>query len=137
MTAAPNILQMIQASFDAMKVENDNLRAEVASLREQLITAGEEPAAPIPLAWGLTTTEARVLEPLLRREAVARDTLMNLMYGHCADPPAEKIIDVWMCKIRKKIAPLGATIQSKWGFGYYIPKDERLMLKRMAEETRA
>jgi DNA-binding response OmpR family regulator len=136
MTVLPNVGQMVQASFDAMKIENDNLRAEIASLREQLKASGAEPHPPIPVSWGLTRTEARLLEPLMRRECVGRESMMDFLYGHCAMPPGDKIIDVFVCKIRKKLAPLGASIASRWGFGYYIPPDERAMLKRLAEEAR-
>lgn len=38
------------------------------------------------------------------------------------EEPAAKIIDVWVCKIRKKIKPLGIEIQTLWGRGWrFVP----------------
>ena len=36
------------------------------------------------------------------------------------DLPEIKIIDVYICKLRKKIKPLGLNIETSWGRGYYL-----------------
>jgi hypothetical protein len=70
----------------------------------------------------LTATEWRLLEILWRRrrgDAVTRDSLMTLLYGdRLDDPPEDKIIDVWICRLRAKLDPTPYAIRTHWGDGY-------------------
>ncbi len=70
----------------------------------------------------LTVKEYNILETLaLRRGAViSKDTLLNQLYGG-VDEPEPKIIDVFVCKLRKKLAAAtggGHYIRTVWGIGY-------------------
>ncbi|MES0218021.1 response regulator transcription factor [Mesorhizobium sp. C280B] len=75
----------------------------------------------------LTQTEASVLELLTLRQGsiVSKEMVMNFLYSG-RDEPQIKIIDVLVCKIRRKLhAPLGGIdiIQTEWGRGYqFIPE---------------
>jgi two-component system cell cycle response regulator CtrA len=80
----------------------------------------------------LTSKEYQMLEVLsLRRGAtLSKDTLLNHLYGGM-DEPDQKIIDVFICKLRKKLstATNGAEyIKTVWGRGYQLidPASERL-----------
>lgn len=58
---------------------------------------------------------------------VSREQLMSDAYWlrHDVDEPDIKIIDVFICKIRKKLEPLGVSIDTVWGRGYRIlPRKE-------------
>lgn len=72
---------------------------------------------PVPL----TAREFAVLELLMLRKGIAlgKETFLNHLYGG-VDEPEIKIIDVFICKIRKKLAAAGADgiIQTVWGRGY-------------------
>ncbi len=72
----------------------------------------------------LTNKEYQVLELLVLRKGkiVAKRTLLDHLYGGM-DEPDIKIIDVFVCKIRKKLAPAGggeSYIETHWGRGYVL-----------------
>ena len=67
---------------------------------------------------GSTPKEAAILHYLLQREGqpVSKEALYEAVCGPLSDVEI-KIIDVWVCKVRKKL-PEGADIKTHWGFGY-------------------
>ncbi len=71
----------------------------------------------------LTGKEYAILELLvLRRGSVlTKDAFLNHLYGGMDEPEA-KIIDVFVCKLRKKLAHCGADslITTVWGRGYML-----------------
>lgn len=46
--------------------------------------------------------------------------LDHLYFDRPDDPPEQKIIDVYICKLRTALAPFGVTIETVWGLGYRI-----------------
>ena len=81
----------------------------------------------------LTGKEYAILELLvLRRGTVlTKDAFLNHLYGGMDEPEA-KIIDVFVCKLRKKLTVGGAEnlITTVWGRGYMLRENAR-------EQTRA
>lgn len=74
------------------------------------------------LALSLTGREFQFLELLALRKGatVTKEAFLNHVYGGM-DEPEPKIIDVYICRIRKKIEELigpGAYIETVWGRGY-------------------
>jgi two-component system cell cycle response regulator CtrA len=71
----------------------------------------------------LTGKEYAILELLVLRKGVVltKDAFLNHLYGGM-DEPEMKIIDVFICKLRKKLAQAGAEslIGTVWGRGYMI-----------------
>jgi two-component system cell cycle response regulator CtrA len=73
----------------------------------------------------LTSKEYRILELLSLRKgtALTKEMLLNHLYGGM-DEPGQKIIDVFMCKLRKKIANASVSghdyIETIWGRGYAL-----------------
>ena len=70
----------------------------------------------------LTAKEFRIIEFLaLRKGAVlSKDAFLNHLYGGI-DEPEPKIIDVFMCKLRRKLAGAsGVVIDTIWGQGYIL-----------------
>jgi len=72
----------------------------------------------------LTAKEFRIIEFLaLRKGAVlSKDAFLTHLYGGI-DEPEPKIIDVFMCKLRRKLADAGArgvVIDTVWGQGYIL-----------------
>jgi len=49
-----------------------------------------------------------------------KEQLLADVYWSENDDPEIKIIDVWICKLRKKLQPLGVNIQTVWGQGYRL-----------------
>ena len=81
---------------------------------------------PVPL----TKKEFEVLELLALRHgmAISKETFLDHLYGG-RDEPGQKIVDVFLCKLRKKLAALsGGTeyIETVCGRGYMLREPERL-----------
>lgn len=70
----------------------------------------------------LTKQEHAVLEALVDRgdNLVTKGQIMAALY-HGMDEPHEKIVDVFVCKLRKKLTPVSGeleVIETVWGQGY-------------------
>jgi two-component system, cell cycle response regulator CtrA len=72
----------------------------------------------------LTGKEFAILELLVLRKGLtlSKEALLTHLYGG-TDEPEMKIIDVFVCKLRKKLALAGAPdlVRTVWGLGYTIP----------------
>src|SRR6202790_1332443 len=79
----------------------------------------------------LTGKEYSLLELMVLRKGMVltKEAFLNHLYGGMDEPDA-KIIDVFICKLRKKLAVAGADnlIGTVWGRGYTIrePIDDSL-----------
>jgi two-component system cell cycle response regulator CtrA len=74
----------------------------------------------------LTGKEYAILELLALRKGtiVTREMLLNHLYGG-TDEPELKIIDVFVCKLRKKLAQATGCdhyIETVWGRGYMLSR---------------
>jgi hypothetical protein len=50
-------------------------------------------------------------------------------------PARGKILDVWVCKMRKKLKPFGINIKTHWG-GYEMPEASKAIARElMAQPT--
>lgn len=72
----------------------------------------------------LTSKEYDILETLALRKGrtLSKDMLMSQLYGG-VDEPSIKIIDVFICKLRKKLSDAldgNCPIQTVWGRGYLM-----------------
>lgn len=77
----------------------------------------------------LTGKEYAILELMVLRKGMVltKEAFLNHLYGGMDEPEA-KIIDVFVCKLRKKLAKFGAgdLISTVWGRGYSIRDMHRL-----------
>lgn len=101
-----------------------DLQREVAILRERVRQLEEVLAPstiPIPLEFRLTSSEARVFAHLASRDIATKQSVMLALYSDRPDvEPEAKIVDVFVCKLRKKVAGFGVTIETVWGQGYRL-----------------
>ena len=95
--------------------ERDTLREQVKLLEEAL---GAK--MPGPSFVHLTTHESRLFGALRSTAFMTKEAILNVMYGGMLEEPNQKIIDVYICKIRRKMAPFGVEIDTVWGRGYCI-----------------
>ena len=84
----------------------------------------------------LTGKEYRMLELLsLRRgTTITKEMFLSQLYGGM-DEPEIKIIDVFMCKIRKKLAIASGGkdyIETVWGRGYLLREPQEVKAKMSA-----
>jgi two-component system cell cycle response regulator CtrA len=74
-------------------------------------------------AVAVTEKEFATLELLLLRKGttLSKEAFLTHLYGG-ADEPHSKIVDVFICKLRRKLAQAGASrvIETVWGHGYVV-----------------
>ncbi|WP_203071130.1 response regulator transcription factor [Falsiroseomonas ponticola] len=72
-------------------------------------------------AVSITGREFEVLETLLLRRSalLSKERFMSRLYGD-EEGPDQRIIDVFVCKLRRKLAAAGAAeiVRTVWGLGY-------------------
>lgn len=112
----------------SLREENDMLREQVRQMHALL-----QPPLTFPFEWGLTLAEARILQCLVgapdgRR---SRDAIHVAASGQ--DPlSSPKVIEVRICKLRQKLAPLGFKISTLHGFGYRLDPAARAHILKKA-----
>lgn len=117
---------LLRRRIDALETENDLLRLRVAELEDQLFSVSWY----CPLEFGLTASEATILAALISRERCSKEFLFAATSRPGEEKDTEiKIIDVWVCKIRRKLTPFGIEIKTLWGHGYMIEPATRELLK--------
>lgn len=75
----------------------------------------------------------------LRNDQVPHDLLYEaLCYGAAEPAPAMKIVDVMMCKVRKKLRPFGIDFETIHGRGGSLrPQAKALVFRIMKAESEA
>ena len=90
-------------------------------IESQAVTVDHQPVK-------LTRSETAVLQLLLLRKnsVLTKQAIMSHLYGG-PDEPDVKIIDVFVCKTRRKLAEFGLSdvIRTVWGRGYQIGAADR------------
>lgn len=113
--------------------ENDELRERVRVL-EELVGIRID----VPLVFGLTAHEAVLFGLLLRRDLVTKEMAMVGLYGDRPDlDPEIKIIDVYICKARKKLKGFGVEIETVWGRGYRLSAASKAIAQGYLDQARA
>jgi two-component system cell cycle response regulator CtrA len=117
-----------------LETENDELRARVRLLEEMIGMRID-----VPLVLGLTGQEAILFGVLLRREIVTKEAAMVALYGMRPDGEEEvqiKIVDVYVCKLRKKVKRFDVEIETVWGRGYRMPPKSKAIVQAILDEAR-
>jgi DNA-binding response OmpR family regulator len=123
-----------QKRCDLLTKENDDLRDRVAQLEEALGMAFDSPAF-----MGLSGNEAKLFGLLMSREAVTKSGAMDVLYGLSAsdgDIAEEKIVDVFLCKLRKKLDVFEIPIETNWGQGYFMTEHAKQKARTLIEQHR-
>lgn len=106
----------VGARLEAIEGENDLLRERIAQLEGLL---GHNFLCPVE--WRLTCSENRVFGTLMARDLATKEAILAALYRDVGKDEAEiKIVDVFVCKLRKKIKPFGIEVHTRWGEGYYL-----------------
>ena len=92
-----------------------------------------------PVEWGLTGHEARLFGAVLERELITKDAGMAALYRDrgAVDEPEIKIVDVFICKLRRKLKPFGIEIGTRWGVGYYMTAEAKAAARAQIEAASA
>ncbi|MEO0870964.1 MAG: helix-turn-helix domain-containing protein [Pseudomonadota bacterium] len=119
---------LLRQRVDALEIENNELRETIRQLEEQLFND----AWFAPIEFCLTPAEASYLAALMGATRCTKDML--LMASRRTDDDVEiKIVDVFICKLRKKLKPFGIEIKTDWGRGYYLTAE---MKTRVSDFTK-
>ncbi|MGI4886081.1 MAG: helix-turn-helix domain-containing protein [Janthinobacterium lividum] len=119
----------IERRLAVVEDENDRLREEIAVLRKLV---GQEET--IPRVLGLTQREAGIFVMLLARPMVSKSDAMTMYSLHAdGDVPMEKIIDVFVCKMRAKLKVFGISINTIWGRGWNMAQADKNIVARLLE----
>ena len=100
---------------------------EIATLTERVRDLEKlfKPSALLPPEWRLTAKEADLFCVLLNGTAVVtKDSAYRALYPDYHVEP--KVLDVFICKIRKKLQPYQIRIATVWGRGWYLVDRGRL-----------
>jgi two-component system cell cycle response regulator CtrA len=83
----------------------------------------------------LSPIEADVLALLYKRAFASREQIATRMKNGCER--GDKDIDVYICRLRKKLSPHNIKIETRWGEGFYITREmkERLRKFIIADES--
>ena len=114
----------------ALEAENDVLRERIAELEREFGLASEEEV--VPLIFGLTESESKIVSLLVKRGSATKEQLLTVVTRDVTGnlPPDIKIVDVYVCKIRKKLQPFGIKIETMWGRGYAMTPESRQSVTR-------
>ena len=116
-----------EARAKLLEAENETLRERVCELEKEIGLAAEPP----PM-FGLTRSEAVMFGVLVNNRVCQASTFMTALFSlEADDPPGEKIFDVWVCRMRKKLAPFGIEIKTHWGVGYEMPDASKIIAREL------
>ncbi|QGY05557.1 helix-turn-helix domain-containing protein [Methylobacterium mesophilicum SR1.6/6] len=133
MNASPHNLSRQQVM--ALLEERDTLLEQVRQLEEALA-----PAAILPRSWRLTSTEERLLCALraVGPNVLHHERAMLALYGMLDEAPQQKILDVLVCKIRRKLMEAQAQIRIEtiWGRGWRLSPESCARFDALVGEDR-
>lgn len=124
-------------AYGAGASARDPYYAEVVRLRERCEELEEQvryfkdlispPGMIFPQRWRLTGKEAILLRALMASASITKDRLLIALYD--TEPEVEiKIVDVFVCKLRNKLARDGIKIETMWGSGYRVAPPMKAMI---------
>lgn len=111
----------VAARIEGLEAENERLRDRIAQLEDAM---GLDFVAP--LEWRLTRAETALFGVLLAREFATKEALLaGVARDPTGDAPEIKIVDVFVCKARRKLRPFGIEIETIWGRGYRLTPESK------------
>jgi hypothetical protein len=85
----------------------------------------------------VTQQQASLLLVLIKRREVTRKMLHDVIESRRPQPKVEtdqKIVDVVICKLRKRLETFGLRIQTVWSCGYLMPAEDRAKALKLLNE---
>jgi DNA-binding response OmpR family regulator len=113
-----------------LREERDEAIEAARQLRDIAFGAGFVPA--LSNLFSLTEGEAKCVAVMVAHPIARKAALMDALYFD--DPEGgggEKIIDVFICKARKKLQRHNVWIETVWGQGYKLSDEARARIKAM------
>jgi two-component system cell cycle response regulator CtrA len=115
--------------------EIDTLREEVRQLKDMLGISGR---FVYPPQIKLSVATGKLYCLLMQREVVSKDTAMRALYFDRADKiPGDRIIHMFVFRLRAELAQVGVEVKKKWREGYYLEAKDKARLKQLTERQAA
>ena len=115
-----------------LRDENEELKEKVIQLKEELgLSKGLDLAI-----YGLTSQEMKLLNILVARKFVSKEAgfcavRLNLDYDYWG---GTSLLDVVICKVRKKLKPYNIKIETIWGRGLCMSLVDRAAVRKAIEQ---
>jgi len=87
--------------------------------------------------FSLTRLEASMLSALIQRRECRRDAMHKIIEQRRPNAPEQtdqKMVDVMICKLRKKLKPHDLKIKTMWSIGYMMPPEDRRRASEMLKQ---
>jgi DNA-binding winged helix-turn-helix (wHTH) protein len=68
--------------------------------------------------------------------AITKQMFLSYLYSNSVDAPEPKIVDVFMCKVRKKLKDQGYDVITEWGRGYMLSAESHAKVSQIREAAR-
>jgi two-component system cell cycle response regulator CtrA len=121
-------VQKIETENDELRAQNEDLQFRIRELQTAVGMSYS-----LPMCLPLTSREAALLGVLMQRDVATKDMILMALYNGM-DEPQVKIIDVFVCKMRKKLQPFEIEISTLWGRGYYLAKEMKEKVRQLREQ---
>lgn len=123
-----------QRRCEVLERENDDLRDRIALLEEMLGVTFESPPF-----MQLTPSEGKLFGLFMARDAVTKSLVLDAFYGDRpdADLAEEKIVDVYVCKLRDKLKRFGIEVETNWGQGYFMTAIMKKRAQDLIDENKS
>jgi hypothetical protein len=121
------------AELTNLRAQLDDARAEIREFKNQKNDVGEFFSGVAKM----TPSEAKVVGAIARYGRASKSTLYHALYGGLGDDEQRepKIVDVMVCKLRKKLRQHNIEIETIWGVGYTMDPESVARLRELAGQT--
>ena len=121
----------LDVRLDAFRLQRERiaeLEEEIRQLREALT-----PEIAFPRGLRLTPFEGRLLAFLYARSpnVMSKERIREALYPCDVDGPSDKVFDVYISNMRKKLRPYDVKIVSTWALGWSIDAPAKRRLAAM------
>ena len=116
------------------------LQREVEQLRERVAWLERCLRGTPDLSYrlfGLSPAEERILAALMGRSVLSKEQLLTITRPDLADAnvPEIAMVEVFVCRIRKKLKPFGINVTTHWGRGYGLTWEMKVAVRALVEQT--
>lgn len=126
------------AYLRSVEEDNDRLRVRIAELEAEVakLSATSEFVAMTPVAaFKFTPSEQGIFARLVASGFASNKDLLACASGKGTRAPKMKIVDVYICKIRKKVERFDIVIETLHGRGYKIGPDSMAQIAAVQAGT--
>lgn len=126
------------AYMATLERDNEALRQRVEALEAELAKHAFSPESMVMTPskqFGLTDREGRTFARIATSGFATKEQLLEAVTLPGKPPPIYKIVDVYVCKVRKKVERFGIVIETAHGRGYKIGPESMALIAAIQSGT--